>query len=550
MVKKYDKIVTPERVRSAHGVSYYSSAKTMGAFLIKEQANRPGDNTNLPSSQVSDFYVPYVVPDFGSFIQSFEYYRTLGKVQNAVDSITANIINREWYFESDKPSRIRMMEEWEERFDLSRIIEQIVRDWLIFGNSIIGYSDWQPMQMTTLLGIKRDIYGKPEYFVQTVNGKVVDIDAKPFLFTKFIEINRDAWGKPLFCALMSSNYTDLDGNQPVPFLQNYRQMLLDAGRMIHKQASPRSIWAYPDATPESLEKDIKPLMEQMRPGDRMIVNEVPTLVTEQIDVRSKFDNFTELIVNDTEAGLQSSANRLITQPSAMADAREAGAQDDDRVLGIMEKIRRTINKYIIPRIVGEANVCFFKWGAKDTIELEMPQGLKDAITVGLISIAEGRMNLSLKGWKLDDGLFQQDINQMVWDLQAKIQAADAQLKAAGLPGIPGAVQGVGSFSEPKKTLKGMTPTPLPYNPSAADLDTNISGQGDMPPYRDHDYWPAGTYPNRRPPNATLRGVTAGNPFTGYQTDFGGSRGEKFTDEELKYGYVNKHGEIVYRGGRQ
>jgi hypothetical protein len=523
---------------------FYPSDGRVYGFISREQANRPPDNTNLPSSQVSDFYVPYVVPDFASFIQCFEYYRTLGKVQNVVDSIVANIINREWYFESDKPTRIKIMEDWEERFDLSRVIEQMVRDWLIFGNSILGYSDWQPMQMSTILGIKRDIYGRPEYFVQTVNGKVVDIDAKPFLFTKFIEINRDSWGKPLFCGLISSNYTDIDGNQPVPHLQNYRQVLLDAGRLIHKQCSPRSVWAYDGASPESLEKDIKPLHDAMRPGDRLVTNRKPDLITEQINVSSRFANFTELIINDTEAGLQSSENRLITQPSAMADAREAGAQDDDRVLGIMEKVRRTINKYIIPRVVGEANVCFFKWGAKDTIELEMPDGLMNAVKLGILSIAEARMNLSLKGWKLDDGLFQQDINQQVWQLKAYNYMLQQKMGMGGQGGPPT----LPAEPEPAKTLTGKEPTPMAYNPSAADLDTNISGQGDMPPYRAHVYWPAGTYPNKRPPNATQRGTTAGNPFVS-QIPFGGSRGEKLTELDLKYGVITKEGRLVYRGGR-
>src|SRR5579872_2489127 len=116
MVKHYTLNVTPDMIRtSTESKTYFKSTDPIG-YLVKE-ANRPGDNTNLPSSQVSDFYVPYVVPDFGAFIQCFEYYRTIGPVQNVVDSIVSNIINREWYSESDKPSRIKAMEDWEEKFD-------------------------------------------------------------------------------------------------------------------------------------------------------------------------------------------------------------------------------------------------------------------------------------------------------------------------------------------------------------------------------------------------------------------------------------------------
>ena len=550
MVKRWDKYVTPENMQK--GV-YYDTVpvSAVKGFRISEAyTNRPADNSNLPSSQVSDFYVPYVVPSFGSFIQCYEYYRTIGKVQNVVDAITGSIINREWYFESDKPSRIKIMEDWEEKFDLSRIFESVTRDWLVFGNSILGYSDWQPMQMSTILGSKRDIYGKPEYFVQTVNGKVVDIDAAPFLFSKFIEMNRDAWGLPLFGGLMASNYVDIDGKQPIPFLQVYRQIIQDLGRIVHRFASPRIIYGWAGVNPNVLEKDIKPILESMRPGDRAAFNYLPTMVSEQVDLRNRVDNMIDWINKEIEVGLQSSKSRLITNPSAMADARVAAAQDDEMVLAIMEKLRRLMNKYIIPRIVGEANVCFFKWGAKDTLELEFPEGLMSAVTPAMsdgkrvISIPEARMILSIKGWKLDDSLYQQDMNQQVYpmDWLGDPNIQDPSTAKNFVDGMKNHIQ----------ALTGKAPTPQDYNPSSADLDTNISGQGDMPPYRDHTYWPAGTYPNKRPPNATGRGMTAGNPFTGYQTDFGGSQGEAKMRETLQpefreYAYLVK-GKLVFRGG--
>lgn len=467
MVKHYTVSPTPQQIRESYNTQSNSSVQQFYGFISQEITGAK-DNSGKPSSQVSDFYVPYVVPPFGSFIQCQEYYRTIGKVQNVIDSMVANIINREWYFESDKPSRVKAMEDWEEKFNLSDIIEHIVRDWLMCGNSILGFSDWQPMQLSTILGMKRDIYGVPEYFVQTVNGKVVDIQAKPFLFTKFIEINRDAWGIPLFGSLIASNYTDIDGKQPLPMLQVYRQMLLDSGRIYHKYASPRAIWSFPDANKEVLEKDIKPLMDAMRPGDRLALNTLPTLVTEQIEFRNRFDVIVKMINDETEAGLQSSTNRLITQPSAMADAKEAGAQDDDRVLGIMEKLRRVINKFIIPRVIGEANVCFFKWGSKDTIELEFPEGLLNAVQMGVISLAEARMILSIKGWKLDDGLFQQDVNQQVFQLQQMIKRPDVQ-QALSNAGIK---------------LPGMTATPQKTNDNIDQVDTKDASMTNTIPYRD------------------------------------------------------------------
>ena len=105
-----------------------------------------------------------------------------------------------------------------------------------------------------------------------------------------------------------------------------------------------------------------------------------------VDGRSALiGSITPILDKEVEAGLQSSANRVITMPSAMADAREAGEKDDTRTLGIMEKIRRVMNKEIIPRVLGEGSGIEFVWGTQDDFEIEMPPGVIDAVKLGLIA---------------------------------------------------------------------------------------------------------------------------------------------------------------------
>ena len=70
----------------------------------------------------------------------------------------------------------------------------------------------------------------------------------------------------------------------------------------------------------------------------------------------------------------------------MADAREAGQQDDDRILGIMERLRIMMNFEVIPRITGRpAGEIIFKWGGKDTFDLEFPEAIQMAIDKNVIS---------------------------------------------------------------------------------------------------------------------------------------------------------------------
>jgi len=157
-------------------------------------------------------------------------------------------------------------------------------------------------------------------------------------------------------------------------------------RIHHKFASPRVIWTIKGANKETLDNDIIPLMEQMRPGDRIAMNEEVEIVQESVDGNARFIEHVNKIIDEVDSGLQSSANRLITEPSAMADAKEAGQQDDDRVLGIMERIRLFMNFEVIPRITGrEIGEILFKWGNKDTFDLEFPEALQMAIDKRVIS---------------------------------------------------------------------------------------------------------------------------------------------------------------------
>jgi hypothetical protein len=95
----------------------------------------------------------------------------------------------------------------------------------------------------------------------------------------------------------------------------------------------------------------------------------------------------------------------------MADAKEAGAQDDDRTLGIMEKIRTFMNFEVIPRITGlKPGVVQFKWGSKDTFNLEFPPAIKEALEAGVINTQQAQIILETEfHWKFPS---QEEINEL------------------------------------------------------------------------------------------------------------------------------------------
>lgn len=354
--------------------------------------------TRVASSQVSDDLYQYVRPEV-DFATCYEYYRTVGKVQNAVESYVSQVLSRDWYFEGSQEA-VRQLEEWEDRFNLSRLLEYMVRDWLVCGNSIIGVSDWQPVQITSIVGVKRNQYGITEQYVQQVNGREVLLDASKFIHTPYIELNREAWGVGMFHSLLTTfNYGSR--KRSLPQLEIYRRQIQLFYNVLERYGSPVTVWFFEGISKTEFERQVEEL-RALEAGDRRILSKKVEIATETIDGRGNLINATSPVINqEIEAGLQTSANRLITQPSAMADAEQANVKDSARLLSIEERIRRVMNTLIIPRLA--SSKVEFKWGKQDSFEFNFDQ-LLQAKNAGFISAEEGRQILASVGWKLDNQL--------------------------------------------------------------------------------------------------------------------------------------------------
>ena len=325
------------------------------------------------------------------FWKRHEYYLTVGRVMNVTEAFVLNIINREWYYDSteegnDIEDSIHQMEAWEEQVVVTKFIANLTRSWIIDGVFIVSPVDWQPIQLQSLVSKSRDKEGNTTEYQQVINGVEHRIKAKDFLEIPYIDFDREPWGVGMFDSLMNRDYIDIDGRDPRASLELYRQALQDNMKIHHKYASPRVIYTAEGVSKETLDNDIIPVIEGMMPGDRAAFNANIVITQETVDGNARFIEHVNKIIDEIDTGLQSSSNRLITEPSAMADAREAGSQDDDRTLGIMERIRILFNREIIPRITGRApGEVIFKWGAKDAFDLEFPEPIEKALKANLMA---------------------------------------------------------------------------------------------------------------------------------------------------------------------
>lgn len=372
------------------------------SLTLSEFDSKNGIPTSVPaSSQVSEssLYQSYIRPEV-EFRTCYEYYRTIGKVQNAVESFLSQILSRDWYFDGEEKA-VNLLEQWEESNELSRILEYVIRDWLVCGNNILGISDWQPVQISSIVGMKRNSYGITEQYVQLINGMEVLLPAEKFVHTKYIELNREAWGIGMFHSLLTT-FPYNSRRKSLPQLEIYRRQLQLFYRILERYGSPVTVWFFENVSKTEFDRQVEEL-RALEAGDRRILSKKVEIANETIDGRGNLINATSPVINqEIEAGLQTAANRLITQPSAMADARIGSDYDDARILGIMEKLRRVMNSLIIPKLT--ASKVEFKWGKQDSFKFNFSE-LLQASQSGFVSAEEVREILLSVGWKLDNNVF-------------------------------------------------------------------------------------------------------------------------------------------------
>jgi len=294
------------------------------------------------------------------------------------------------------------MENWEEQIGIDEFREEFIRNWIINGVNIVSPVDWEFVQLQSLQAKRRDEFGKTTEYIQIINGQEVDLDANQYLEIPYINLDREPWPVGMFDSLMSRDYIDIDGRDPRASLELYRQALQDNMKIHHKFASPRVIYSVPNANESTIDEDIVPIIEGMVPGDRAVFNEEIIITQETVDGNARFIEHVNKIIDEIDTGLQSSANRVIAEPSAMADAREAGSADDDRTLGMMSKWTAFVNKHVIPKITGlKAGQLVWKWGSKDAFDLEFPEALEKAINTRIIRPEQAMVMLEEQyHWKI------------------------------------------------------------------------------------------------------------------------------------------------------
>lgn len=345
------------------------------------------------STAVSNNYgveTPPPVP----FIKCRELYHSIPRVFNSAESLILDIRNRKHHYtksetgnkkedvdEATIEAAIKNMEDWDKEFKpRKQIFPPFLRNLLVCGVHIISEKDWLPMQLQKVVGKIRNDDGDTEQYIKLKDGNPEKIDSKGFIEIPYILEDREPWGLGKFHSIFFDDYHDNDGKHALSIGAMHRQSIQDTMRIHHKFASPRVFYNVEGVTKEDLNKDIVPIIESMKPGDRAAFNAVVTPQLETVDTTARFHESVINIQKEVDVGAGSAKNRLITEPSAMADAREATEADDDQILGLMEIIKDFMDMHVIPKVTGlPVGILEFQWGSKGTFRIEMPDYIKEGI---------------------------------------------------------------------------------------------------------------------------------------------------------------------------
>lgn len=398
-----------------------------------------------PAAPVSDPPANMQMPDV-PFIQCYNFIQTIPKLSNSILAEIDNIIGRDWHFapvegddkekktpedktteqqEEDPVAKeyVNLLNKWEVDFELERLFEYIITDWSACGNNLLGISDWQPVQLSRIWGLERDLKtGKiTRYWFIGAQGERIPLDPEKFIHSRYWDMGREPWGLGKFHSLFTNNFTDPDVKKPKPLAAIFRVMVQDSGKIHHKFAMPRIIYGFKDVNKEVFEQDIKPIFQQVAQGGRAAFNKEFTMQQESVDGTARFTESIDLLADEVEAGSGSSVNRVQTKASALADARVADSGTDDRYLGDMDRIRRLMNNEIIPRVIAQSKndlknwknyrgIIEFRWGLKDNFRYD-PSELHQWVVDGVMAIKEVRETIKASGKTLHDDWFEQEKQQ-------------------------------------------------------------------------------------------------------------------------------------------
>lgn len=358
------------------------------------------------------------------------YYYVHPKVKTVTDTIRLQIKSRGYYYKCKNPKAKKALEQFTKRARLGHVIDTWITEGIVTGDSFTemlspdNLQNLGPVPISTIWKIDRNEDGSYKTIWQLNEGDKRALDPRNFIHFKLIDLPDQAFGIGLIHALATPQL--IDGDFRPSALDNHLMMTDAMVRAIETHIAPLITAYYENASDDFLEQEASKI-KNARNGGYYLTNKKPEWTQLAIDPRARFEAYIAHMDDLVDAGLAHPVIRLLTNPSALADAQAAADIMEPFLFGIESTIKELIDTEIIPRVLTAAGILDdgeneFLWGKEDESDFNVEEIFTALNTkVGnkpTISIKEARMMLREKfRWPLEENtpLDQEDDDDLIMD---------------------------------------------------------------------------------------------------------------------------------------
>ncbi len=343
-----------------------------------------------------------------------DYYLGDASVKAAIDNLVAQIVGGGFYVDAADEKSVHVLEKFNEEARIVQWFQYACTELLYAGNHFLEYpEDWRTpgrlidsvVELSSIVRIRRDEFGRPLAYVQVVGGREQELDPDRILHLAWNIVDRRGFGTGLLSPLVETR-VDAEGDTVPPLLDIKAQMENDLRRVMHRYP-PRYIITFPNLSDEKFEQKVKALVERAKPGEDFATNTQVDFKELTVSSRADYAGLLTYFNNQVNLALETPFMRLMLEPSSLADARVVMEAWEPFRLLYQEFLKHAYEDFVAPRVLGshglfsERRKISLHWGQPDQPNLTI-EDLHKAFELGGISHDEYRVNLQRFGVMLSE----------------------------------------------------------------------------------------------------------------------------------------------------
>ncbi len=251
---------------------------------------------------------------------------------------------------------VTALEKWAKDNYIEEKIEDGCHSYVIVGNVIFELIrkgkkvvDIDEVDITTIIGAKRDKTGKVHSYTQHVNDKDIEIDAKDLAHLKFTSRRQELWGRALAQSIVTPKIVN---GKHIESSVEEMWAIEDAMVKIFKSyASPMMMIQFEDVGEDFIE-DKQQEFKKMGSGAKIITDKAFKAEVFEVNPASKFDKYIEHMEKDVvEAGTQFASQILTAGFTARASSESASDIIKLKIKRIQRRFGLGLKKEIFDKVL-------------------------------------------------------------------------------------------------------------------------------------------------------------------------------------------------------